>query len=85
MNLKTPDFLLHQDEGPNDRMIGKLCEYASKNPMRIPKVFFYQMTFYFITKTWTYLVLRGGSHIIRNTIVLQDRRTYIHYLPVLCS
>lgn len=27
-----------QDGQPNDRMIGKLCEYASKNPMRIPKV-----------------------------------------------
>ena len=27
-----------QDEIPNDRKIGKLVEYASKNPMRIPKV-----------------------------------------------
>lgn len=26
------------DGEPNDRMIGKLCEYASKNPMRIPKI-----------------------------------------------
>ncbi|KAJ4833340.1 hypothetical protein Tsubulata_000564 [Turnera subulata] len=26
------------DEEPNDRMIGKLCEYASKNPLRIPKI-----------------------------------------------
>ncbi|XP_019150941.1 PREDICTED: uncharacterized protein LOC109147732 isoform X2 [Ipomoea nil] len=23
---------------PNERMIGKLCEYASKNPLRIPKI-----------------------------------------------
>lgn len=27
-----------QDEEPNDRKIGKLCEYASRNPLRIPKV-----------------------------------------------
>ncbi|EOX96658.1 Uncharacterized protein TCM_005862 [Theobroma cacao] len=25
-------------EQPNDRMISKLCEYASKNPLRIPKI-----------------------------------------------
>ncbi|KAI4333109.1 hypothetical protein L6164_017956 [Bauhinia variegata] len=29
---KTPD------EEPNDRMIGKLCEYASRNPLRVPKI-----------------------------------------------
>ncbi|KAL3676460.1 hypothetical protein R1sor_026408 [Riccia sorocarpa] len=27
-----------QDELPNDRKIGKLIEYASKNPLRIPKI-----------------------------------------------
>ncbi|OMO69754.1 Armadillo-type [Corchorus capsularis] len=26
------------NEPPNDRMINKLCEYASKNPLRIPKI-----------------------------------------------
>ncbi|KAL9255681.1 SEMI-ROLLED LEAF 2-like protein [Drosera capensis] len=26
------------DGEPNDRMIGKLCEYVSKNPLRIPKI-----------------------------------------------
>ncbi|KAL0428551.1 UNVERIFIED_CONTAM: protein SEMI-ROLLED LEAF 2 [Sesamum latifolium] len=26
------------DEEPNDRKIGKLCEYAAKNPLRIPKI-----------------------------------------------
>lgn len=26
-----------QDEEPNERMISKLCEYASKNPLRVPK------------------------------------------------
>ncbi|PIA48441.1 hypothetical protein AQUCO_01400793v1 [Aquilegia coerulea] len=26
------------DEEPNDRKISKLCEYAAKNPMRIPKI-----------------------------------------------
>lgn len=27
-----------QDGPPNERKITKLCEYASKNPHRIPKV-----------------------------------------------
>ncbi|KAJ7515837.1 hypothetical protein O6H91_22G030400 [Diphasiastrum complanatum] len=31
-------FPKSQDEAPNDRKISKLCEYASKNPMRIPKI-----------------------------------------------
>ncbi|XP_042514830.1 protein SEMI-ROLLED LEAF 2-like isoform X2 [Macadamia integrifolia] len=31
-------FPRSQDEEPNDRKIGKLCEYASRNPMRIPKI-----------------------------------------------
>ncbi|KAK7263888.1 hypothetical protein RJT34_31487 [Clitoria ternatea] len=26
------------DEEPNERMIGKLCEYAAKNPLRVPKI-----------------------------------------------
>ncbi|XVF22936.1 hypothetical protein REPUB_Repub12eG0213800 [Reevesia pubescens] len=26
------------DEQPNERMISKLCEYASRNPLRIPKI-----------------------------------------------
>ncbi|KAL2225947.1 uncharacterized protein LOC105159750 isoform X2 [Sesamum indicum] len=31
-------FPRSQEEEPNDRKIGKLCEYAAKNPMRIPKI-----------------------------------------------
>uniref|UniRef100_A0A6N2KDP2 Uncharacterized protein n=1 Tax=Salix viminalis TaxID=40686 RepID=A0A6N2KDP2_SALVM len=31
-------FPRNQEEGPNDRKIGKLCEYAAKNPLRIPKI-----------------------------------------------
>ncbi|XP_020539400.1 protein SEMI-ROLLED LEAF 2 isoform X2 [Jatropha curcas] len=31
-------FPRNQEDGPNERMIGKLCEYASKNPLRIPKI-----------------------------------------------
>ncbi|RWV90454.1 hypothetical protein GW17_00047341, partial [Ensete ventricosum] len=30
-------FIGLQDEEPNDRKIGKLCEYTSRNPLRIPK------------------------------------------------
>ncbi|XVF33719.1 hypothetical protein REPUB_Repub17cG0192500 [Reevesia pubescens] len=26
------------DEQPNERMISKLCEYASRNPLRIPRI-----------------------------------------------
>ncbi|KAM5570144.1 protein SEMI-ROLLED LEAF 2 [Rosa sericea] len=31
-------FPRNQDAEPNDRKIGKLCEYARKNPLRIPKI-----------------------------------------------
>ncbi|KAL1202154.1 Protein SEMI-ROLLED LEAF 2 [Cardamine amara subsp. amara] len=31
-------FPRNQDAEPNERMIGKLCEYASRNPLRIPKI-----------------------------------------------
>ncbi|WCJ33474.1 ARM repeat superfamily protein [Euphorbia peplus] len=31
-------FPKNQTDGPNDRNIGKLCEYAGKNPLRIPKI-----------------------------------------------
>ncbi|XP_039020119.1 protein SEMI-ROLLED LEAF 2-like [Hibiscus syriacus] len=31
-------FPRKQGEGPNERNIGKLCEYAAKNPLRIPKI-----------------------------------------------
>ncbi|CAN6454750.1 unnamed protein product [Victoria cruziana] len=31
-------FPKSQDEEPNDRKIGKLCEYAVKNPLRVPKI-----------------------------------------------
>ncbi|CAH2058461.1 unnamed protein product [Thlaspi arvense] len=30
-------FPRNQEEGPNDRKIGKLCEYAAKNAVRMPK------------------------------------------------
>ncbi|XP_008784320.2 protein SEMI-ROLLED LEAF 2-like isoform X1 [Phoenix dactylifera] len=36
--LLSDIFPRSQDEEPNDRKIGKLCEYASKNPLRIPKI-----------------------------------------------
>jgi hypothetical protein len=31
-------FPRNQSAEPNDRKIGKLCDYASKNPLRIPKI-----------------------------------------------
>ncbi|KAH9301851.1 hypothetical protein KI387_013434, partial [Taxus chinensis] len=36
--LLSDIFPKSQDEEPNDRKVAKLCEYASKNPMRIPKI-----------------------------------------------
>ncbi|TKY62611.1 EFR3-like cmp44E [Spatholobus suberectus] len=31
-------FPRNQEEGANDRKIGKLCDYAARNPLRIPKI-----------------------------------------------
>ncbi|KAK1428846.1 hypothetical protein QVD17_17686 [Tagetes erecta] len=31
-------FPRNPDEEPNDRKIGKLCEYAGRNPLRVPKI-----------------------------------------------
>ncbi|XP_073277618.1 protein SEMI-ROLLED LEAF 2-like isoform X2 [Primulina huaijiensis] len=31
-------FPRNMEEEPNDRKISKLCEYASKNPLRVPKI-----------------------------------------------
>ncbi|RZC82938.1 hypothetical protein C5167_045724 [Papaver somniferum] len=31
-------FPRNPEEGPNERKISKLCEYASRNPLRIPKI-----------------------------------------------
>ncbi|CAA6667330.1 unnamed protein product [Spirodela intermedia] len=31
-------FPRSQEEEPNDRKVGKLCDYASRNPLRIPKI-----------------------------------------------
>ncbi|XP_058738250.1 protein SEMI-ROLLED LEAF 2-like [Vicia villosa] len=31
-------FPRNQEDEPNDRAIGKLCDYAAKNPLRIPKI-----------------------------------------------
>ncbi|KAL3696176.1 hypothetical protein R1sor_010252 [Riccia sorocarpa] len=36
--LLSDIFPKSQDEPPNDRKIGKLIEYAAKNPLRIPKI-----------------------------------------------
>ncbi|KAL1554641.1 protein SEMI-ROLLED LEAF 2-like [Salvia divinorum] len=39
-HLISDIFPRSQDEEVNERKIGKLCDYASKNPLRIPKVWF---------------------------------------------
>ncbi|KAM7279907.1 hypothetical protein ACFE04_007041 [Oxalis oulophora] len=36
--LLSDIFPRNQGAEPNDRKIGKLCDYASKNPLRIPKI-----------------------------------------------
>ncbi|XVF65548.1 hypothetical protein PTKIN_Ptkin09bG0257800 [Pterospermum kingtungense] len=36
--LLSDIFPRNQDAEPNDRKIGKLCEYVSRNPLRIPKI-----------------------------------------------
>ncbi|KAK6119239.1 hypothetical protein DH2020_047022 [Rehmannia glutinosa] len=35
--LEEVPWEIHLEEEPNDRKISKLCEYASKNPLRVPK------------------------------------------------
>ncbi|XP_042010353.1 protein SEMI-ROLLED LEAF 2-like [Salvia splendens] len=37
-NLLADIFPKKLDEEPNDRKISKLCEYCSKNPLRVPKI-----------------------------------------------
>ncbi|KAL3815091.1 hypothetical protein ACJIZ3_016359 [Penstemon smallii] len=37
-NLLADIFPKNMEEEPNDRKISKLCEYASKNPLRVPKI-----------------------------------------------
>ncbi|KAL8500821.1 hypothetical protein ACS0TY_020416 [Phlomoides rotata] len=37
-NLLADIFPKNLDEEPNDRKIGKLCEYSAKNPLRVPKI-----------------------------------------------
>ncbi|XP_057807732.1 protein SEMI-ROLLED LEAF 2-like [Salvia miltiorrhiza] len=37
-NLLADIFPKNLDEEPNDRKISKLCEYCSKNPLRVPKI-----------------------------------------------
>ncbi|KAL1535056.1 protein SEMI-ROLLED LEAF 2-like [Salvia divinorum] len=37
-NLLADIFPKNLDEEPNDRKISKLCEYSSKNPLRVPKI-----------------------------------------------
>uniref|UniRef100_A0A0E0K5Y4 Uncharacterized protein n=1 Tax=Oryza punctata TaxID=4537 RepID=A0A0E0K5Y4_ORYPU len=39
--LLSEIFPRSQDEEPNDRKIGKLCEYISRNPLRVPKITVY--------------------------------------------
>ncbi|KAK8709519.1 hypothetical protein V6N13_060534 [Hibiscus sabdariffa] len=35
--LLSDIFPRNQEPEPNDRKIGKLCDYAARNPLRIPK------------------------------------------------
>ncbi|CAH1434816.1 unnamed protein product [Lactuca virosa] len=36
--LIAETFPVYPEEEPNDRKVGKLCEYAVRNPLRIPKI-----------------------------------------------
>ncbi|PNX59093.1 arm repeat superfamily protein, partial [Trifolium pratense] len=37
-HLLADIFPKTQEEEPNDRKISKLCEYAARNPLRVPKI-----------------------------------------------
>lgn len=40
-NLTSLGYFSLQNEAPNERKIIKLCEYAARNPLRMPKVIIY--------------------------------------------
>jgi hypothetical protein len=50
-----------QDELPNERKIVKLCEYAAKNPFRIPKVFILLFQSY-VGNLLNLIQRRGGKY-----------------------
>ena len=45
-----------QEEEPNDRKISKLCEYAAKNPLRVPKVSIYQISICILFSDSVYVI-----------------------------
>jgi len=49
-------YQLPPDGEPNDRRIGKLCDYVSRNPTRIPKVTLSTSTPFFIENGDTIIV-----------------------------
>lgn len=60
-----------QDGEPNDRMIAKLCDYASKNPIRIPKV--------------SCIITVISLHVVLNHLVRFDLwYLFTYYMFVLC-
>lgn len=64
LNLR---IMFSQGDEPNERMIGKLCEYASKNPFRVPKV---PLTWTLFSLISWFPVLRLFLFIIQKFVIL---------------
>ncbi|KAF7103309.1 hypothetical protein CFC21_104308 [Triticum aestivum] len=70
-----------QDEEPNERRIGKLCEYAAKNPLRVPKITVY-------LEQRIYKELRAEQYGFAKVVMLIYRRLLVsckEQMPLLAS
>uniref|UniRef100_A0A453SPI6 Protein EFR3-like protein n=1 Tax=Aegilops tauschii subsp. strangulata TaxID=200361 RepID=A0A453SPI6_AEGTS len=74
-------FPRSQDEEPNERRIGKLCEYAAKNPLRVPKITVY-------LEQRIYKELRAEQYGFAKVVMLIYRRLLVsckEQMPLLAS
>ncbi|KAJ0937838.1 hypothetical protein HanRHA438_Chr03g0146391 [Helianthus annuus] len=64
-------FPRSQDAEPNDRKIGKLCEYACKNPLRIPKITDYlEQKFYKELRNKNFISVKAVPTCLREIAIL---------------
>jgi len=71
----TNQFAIYwlQDEEPNERMIGKLCEYAARNPLRVPKACIYYSLFFFSLWFWFICTSKCNIRLFQITSYLEQR------------
>jgi len=69
-----------QDELPNERKIVKLCEYAAKNPFRIPKVFIHLFQSC-MSNFFNFIEWRGGKS---DVLELGQSNSEVYYFCSFC-